>query len=77
MGDDSKARENRARRAAQRQGYRLEKNPRRDPRAIGFGAYRITDEQTGEVVASFGWDDRPGPAGRLAEVEAWLAGETR
>jgi len=77
VGDDGKARENRARRAAQRQGYRLEKNPRRDPRAIGFGAYRITDERTGQVVATFGWEDRPGPADRLAEAEAWLQGEKR
>lgn len=70
-----KARENRARRAAQRQGYRLEKSPRRDPRAIGFGGYRITDLQSGEAVAVFGWDDRPGTADRLAEAEAWLQGE--
>ncbi len=74
MADDSKARENRARRAAQRQGYRLVKNPRRDRRAIGFGGYRITDPQTGAVIMSFGWDERPGPADRLAEAEAWLQG---
>ena len=75
VAEDGKARENRTRRAAQRQGYRLVKNPRRDPRAIGFGAFRITDPQDGAVIASFGWDERPGPADRLAQAEAWLQGE--
>lgn len=51
------------------------KNPRRDPRGIGFGSYRVTDAQDGSVIANFGWDDRPGPADRLAEAEAWLQGE--
>ncbi len=74
---DGKARENRARRAAQRQGYQLAKNPRRDPRGIGYGGYRIADQGTGEVVASFGWDERPGPADRLSEAEAWLQGKER
>lgn len=75
MDDGGKARENRARRAARRQGYRLEKHPRRDPRGIGFGAYRIADDRTGEVVAAFGWDDRPGGADHLAAAETWLRGE--
>ena len=74
---EGKARENRLRRAAHRQGYQLAKNPRRDPRAIGFGSYRITDPRTGGVVAAFGWDDRPGESDRLAEAEAWLSGKDR
>lgn len=77
MDDDGKARENRARRAAQRQGYRLVKNPRRDPLGLGFGGYRIADQEDGAVVASFGWDERPGTADRLTEAEAWLHGEGR
>jgi len=75
MGDDGKARENRARRAAGRQGYHLEKNPRRDPRGTGFGGWRITDPKTGQIVAEFGWDSRPGGTDRLTEAEAWLRGE--
>jgi hypothetical protein len=77
VSTEGKARENRLRRAASRQGYHLTKNPRRDPRAIGFGGYRITDPRTGAVVAAFGWDDRPGERDRLAEAEAWLQGEDR
>jgi hypothetical protein len=72
VSTEGKARENRLRRAAGRQGYRLAKNPRRDPRAVGFGSYQITDPRTGAVVATFGWDERPGEGDRLAEAEAWL-----
>ena len=46
------------------------KNPRQYPRAIGFGGYRITDPQSGEVIMSFGSDERSGPVDRLAEVQA-------
>jgi hypothetical protein len=35
--------ENRLRRMAQRQGLRLEKSRRRDPRAIGFSTYMLVD----------------------------------
>jgi hypothetical protein len=38
---ETKALENRARRAAARQGYRLVRNAARDPLAIGFGAYSL------------------------------------
>lgn len=40
---DRKVLENRLRRAAQRQGLRLEKSPLRDPRALGYGTYRLAD----------------------------------
>jgi len=43
-------RENRLRRMADRQGFRLEKSRRRDPRAIGYGTYRIVDLQTNAVM---------------------------
>ena len=38
---DTKALENLCRRAAVRQGYRLVRNPQRDPLAIGFGMYSL------------------------------------
>ena len=50
MSDD--VREKRLRRAADRQGLRLERSRRRDPRALGFGTYRLTDARTGGVVAA-------------------------
>lgn len=56
---------------AQRQGYQAGQDPRRDPKSIGYGGYRITDTETGDVVASFGRADR------LAEVEPWLRREER
>ena len=38
-----KVRENRLRRVAERQGLRLEKSRRRDPRAVDFGTFRLVD----------------------------------
>jgi hypothetical protein len=46
-----KARENRARRAAERQGLILVKSRRRDPRALGYGRYRLDKASTGRTVA--------------------------
>jgi hypothetical protein len=51
MTPEEKARENRARRAAARQGLRLEKSRARDTRAIGYGSYMLVDARTGGVVA--------------------------
>jgi hypothetical protein len=48
-----KARENRARRIAERRGYRLEKSRRRDPRATDYGRYQLIDTAT-NTVASIG-----------------------
>ena len=45
-----KVRENRARRAAQRQGLTLLKSRRRDPRALGYGRYQLNDAD-GRTVA--------------------------
>ena len=42
MENDAKVRENRIRRMAERQGYKLEKSRIRDPRAIGYGAVTLT-----------------------------------
>lgn len=45
-----KVRENRARRAADRQGLKLTRSRRRDPRATDYGAYQLVDKATGAVV---------------------------
>ena len=39
MAATEKARENRARRAAERQGFQLKKSARRDPLALDYGGY--------------------------------------
>jgi hypothetical protein len=69
MGE--KVREDRLRRAAQRQGLRLVKSRSRDPRAIDHGLYALIDTQTNGAV-------NPAIAGRwtcswtLDEVENYL-----
>lgn len=45
-----KVRENRLRRAAERQGLLLQKSRRRDPRALGYGTYQLVDARTNAVV---------------------------
>jgi hypothetical protein len=42
--------EARCRRAAQRQGLRLDKSRRRDPRAVDYGTYWLVDAETTGVV---------------------------
>ena len=65
-----KVRENRARRAAERQGLRLEKCRRRDPRSLGYGTYQLVDVHTSAVVHR---GDLPiGYGLTLAQVEAAL-----
>lgn len=46
---EEKIRENRLRRMAKRQGLRLDKSRRRDPHAIGYGTYELTDPYTNTV----------------------------
>ena len=53
MDNYEKTRENRARRAAERRGLRLERSRRRDPQAIGYGQYQLIDVAT-NTVASLG-----------------------
>lgn len=48
---DEKVRENRARRAAERQGLLLKKSRRRDPRAIDYGTFVLVDASTNALVA--------------------------
>ena len=69
MTSDDKVRENRLRRAAERQGLHLERSRRRDPRALGYGTYRLTEARTGRVVAS---GSEGGYGLTLEEVEAYL-----
>ena len=66
MGEQTeKVRDNRMRRAAERQGLALSKSRRRDPRALDFGMYRLTDG-SGRLVLE---------TTDAAEVEAYLRGE--
>jgi hypothetical protein len=53
---DRKVLANRLRRTADRQGLRLEKSRLRDPRAIGYGTFRLVDAATDAVVLA---DDSP------------------
>jgi hypothetical protein len=46
-----KVRENRLRRVAERQGLRLVKSRRRDPRAIDYGTFGLVDPATNTLVA--------------------------
>ena len=47
---ESKTAENRARRAAERQGLALRKSRRRDSRAVDFGRYWLIDGRTQALV---------------------------
>ncbi len=63
-----KVRENRVRRAAQRQGLALVKSRRRDPQATGFGTYGLVHNGAwvlADVSDGYGYD--------LAAIEEWLA----
>lgn len=69
-----KVRENRLRRAADRQGLRLDKSKLRDPNALGYGLYALIDHQYGGTVhASAVWGIHTLD---LDDVEAYLNGDT-
>jgi hypothetical protein len=61
-----KVRENRLRRMADRQGYRLTKSRRRDPRAIDYGSYWLADASTNGHVLGEQWGTD------LDEIEEFL-----
>lgn len=61
MDNTEKVRENRLRRMAERQGYRLVKSRRRDPLAADFGTYTL-EAPKGKPRGPFSAD----------ELEAWL-----
>ena len=50
MSENSKVRENRLRRIAERRGFLIQKSKRRDPKAIDFGGYMLIDARTNSVV---------------------------
>jgi hypothetical protein len=70
--DEEKIRENRLRRAAQRQGLMLAKSRRRDIHATDYGTYMLLDAQASAVVAS---GARSGYRMSLDDIEAELKGE--
>jgi hypothetical protein len=70
MDQAEKVRENRLRRAAERQGLKLHKSRTRDPRAISFDRWWIGDALTGNVVAGMGELGRP--HWTLDDVEEYL-----
>jgi hypothetical protein len=47
--------ENRLRRSADRQGYKVEKSRRRDERAITYQRYRLVDLLDGSVIGAGGF----------------------
>ena len=66
--------ENRLRHGATRQGLRLEKCRRRDPRARGFGSYQLVDDATDTVVV---WGLDSGYGLDLADCAHAVWGEER
>jgi hypothetical protein len=67
---EEKVKENRLRRMAARQGLRLEKSRRRDPRAIGYGTYQLVWIDSNAIAASGG--NRDGYGMHLDEIETAL-----
>jgi hypothetical protein len=65
MGD--KIRENRLRRMAERQGLRLRKSRRRDPRALGYGTYDLVQDSDNHMVSP--------EQMTLDEIEQWLTSD--
>jgi hypothetical protein len=72
MADAEKVRENRLRRMADRQGLRLVKSRRRDPRASDYGTYVLVDQNN--VIEYGAWTGRF--AASLDDIEAYLTGES-
>ena len=69
MENAEKVRENRIRRMTERQGFRLVKSRRRDPRAVDFGRYRV---ETGDGVEATAFTSAMGWGLTLDEVEKRL-----
>lgn len=53
MDQALKVRENKVRRAAERRGWTLEKSKRRDPNALEYGRYILTNEKQEPVLGVF------------------------
>jgi hypothetical protein len=67
-----RSREQRLRRAAERQGYKLVKSRRRDPRALGYGCWYIVDVGRKCIVVG---TEGGYPNMDLDAVEEWLTSE--
>ena len=85
MSNPEKARENRLRRMADRQGYALRKPRRRDPRALDYGELWLmqfaVEDESGRVLTL---DDPEhtddawlGPFRSLDQLEEWLMSDRR
>jgi hypothetical protein len=68
MDATEKVREARLRRLAQRQGLKLVRSRRRDPRAADFGRYTLVDPDSNRAIAG-----EPSSSMTLDDVEAWLS----
>lgn len=68
MDTAEKVRENRFRRVLKRRGYILRKVRRKDPDAIDYGTYFITDFNNCMMAGGQPWEQLT-----LDEVEAWIA----
>lgn len=64
-----KVRENKSRRAAARQGLRLERSRLRDPRATLYGTYQLVDVNTNTLVS---YGSQNGYGLTLDEIETEL-----
>lgn len=71
-----KARENKARRDAARQGYRLEKSRASDTRALTYGTFKIVDADTSAVVFQGSNTAGSGYGLSLEDAEEWLQQES-
>jgi hypothetical protein len=69
MDKEAKARENRLRRMAERQGLRLLKCRRRDPLSIGYGLYELVSIRSHRTPDTY--------TQTLDQVEATLTDTTR
>jgi len=73
-GRDTKVRENRLRRMADRHRLRLMKSRARDPRDLTYGGYQLVDVEHGGV--SFGWGNaNRGYAADLDDIEDFLTSD--
>ena len=68
-----KVRENRLRRMAHRQGYKLVKSRLRDPRALGYGDYALLDNESSLI--KFGRGPSGQPWATLDEIEKFLTSD--
>lgn len=73
---DGKVQENRVRRMADRQGYRLMRSRARDPRDLTYGGYQLINLESGGC--DFGWGNAGrGYAASLEDIEAYLTDDGR